>query len=514
MTPPRLARLFPAILFFSLFLAGPAPAEDSGIVQKLYDNAVQLLRSGKSDEALKGFEQIYRSYKSTPQASDSLYQAACFHYPTTDVDDLGAVSRDRIQRAAPLFELIRRDYGTSPRAPEALYRLGLLALEAENPKANPNEAYAAFTSVANVYPESSLVGDALYGAAVSQMRTGAFDAAIEDLSHLVELVGDRPLARRGRLALGYCLYQSGEFARAMEEYQRVRDLSPGKPEADQALERLTLLHRLRVLPAAGRTVTYRLDGTYPGRLEGLGLRSVTALALRPSGELLVADGKQGLGLILDSRGRPTEKLVFPAPQAAAVSRKGDPILLGAGTVLTGKIQQPLTRPDVASSRPVRDVLGAAVDRDGRIYVADGRTNEVLLFGRGLDFRAAIHRSAAGRLAAVRVGTDNRLYVLDSREKTITVYSEEKSVGRIRLSGPPAAITDPVALAVDDLGDLYVVDAGSGRIVVLEPGGQKVLAVLRGEKGKGGLSAPERVEVDHQGRVYVYDRRADAILRFQ
>ena len=46
----------------------------------------------------------------------------------------------QILKAAPVLERIRKDYGTSPRVPEALYKLGLLALEPDNPKASANEA--------------------------------------------------------------------------------------------------------------------------------------------------------------------------------------------------------------------------------------------------------------------------------------------------------------------------------------------------------------------------------------
>ena len=45
-----------------------------------------------------------------------------------------------------MLERIRKDYSASPRAPDALYKLGLLALEPDNPQAGYNEAYAAFTS--------------------------------------------------------------------------------------------------------------------------------------------------------------------------------------------------------------------------------------------------------------------------------------------------------------------------------------------------------------------------------
>jgi len=209
----------------------------------------------------------------------------------------------------------------------------------------------------------------------------------------------------------------------------------------------------------------------------------------------------------------TGKVIFPGPQAAAMDRRGDPVLGGVGMILLRKKPRPLTRPDAASSRPVREIGGVGVDQDGRIYVADQKTGEVLLYSRDLDFRAPLHRSGSGRLAGLKVGFDNKVYILDPREKSVVILSEGKSVARIRLDEAPAEIAEPVGLAVDDLGDLYLCDAGTGRVVVLDPTGRKVLATLKGDRSKSGLSSPEQIEVDHQGRIYVYDRRADAILRF-
>ena len=156
----------------------------------------------------------------------------------------------------------------------------------------------------------------------------------------------------------------------------------------------------------------------------------------------------------------------------------------------------------------------AVDRDGKIYVVDSKSSEVLLYGRGLDFRAPIHRSVGGRLADVKVGFDNQVYILDSRDRSVTVLTERKPATRIRLEDPPASISDPAALAVDELGNLYVGDVSSGRVVILDPAGRNVLSVLQPDRTRGGVAAPEKIEVDRQGRIYVYDRKADAILRFQ
>lgn len=512
--PPRLPRHLPALLALFFLLPSVAAAQETGIVEKLYENALLLLRSGKTEEGLKGFEQIYTSYGQTPQAPDALFQSGSYHYPVMDLNDLGIATREEIQRATTLFEWIRKQYDTSPRAPEALYKLGLLALEPANPNASPNEAFAAFTSVANVYPGSPLVGDALFGAATSQVRSGAFEDALAVFSRLLEQVPGYASAARARLAFGYCQYRAGDYPRAMEEYQKVRDLFPGKPEAQVALERLTLLHRLRLLPATGRAIVYRPDVSYLGKLESLGIRSVTDLAIGPDGSLLVADGKQGLTQTVDPRGRPEGRFSFPGVGAVALDRRGNALLLGGCTILMNKQQLSLTRPDSFGPRLVRETSGVAVDGDGKIYVVDSRNNEVLLYGRALDFRTPVHRSPGGKLADVKVGFDNQVYILDSRERSVTILSEGRPTTRVRLGDPPASIVDPVALAVDDLGNLYVSDASAGRVVILDPAGKRVLSVLRSDRGRGGIAAPDKIEVDRQGRIYVYDRKANAILRFQ
>jgi DNA-binding beta-propeller fold protein YncE len=147
-------------------------------------------------------------------------------------------------------------------------------------------------------------------------------------------------------------------------------------------------------------------------------------------------------------------------------------------------------------------------------VGDAKTGEVLLFGRALDFRTSVYRSAGGKLGSIRIGFDNQIYVLDTRDKSVTVLQAGKTMGRIRVGDAPASLSEPADLAVDELGDLYVADPGTGRVMVLDPTGKKILSTLGPDRPKEGIVAPERLEVDRQGRIYVYDRKADAILRYQ
>src|SRR5206468_7672947 len=73
-------------------------------------------------------------------------------------------------------------------------------------------------------------------------------------------------------------------------------------------------------------------------------------------------------------------------------------------------------------------------------------------------------TTSGRLADVKVGFDNRVYVLDSKEKSVSVYSDGKGIARLRLDEPPASISLPLDMAVDELGDLYLCDRSEERRV--------------------------------------------------
>jgi TolA-binding protein len=508
----RPARLILSLLV--LLLAHPVIGQEKGIAQALYENALQLLRTGKTEEALKRFEEIYSNYGASERAPDALFQAATYYYPYTELEDLGQAPRDAIQKTIPLLQKIRSGYGSSSRAPEAIYLLGLLALEPDNPAGNPNEAYAAFTSVADVYPESPRVGHALYGAAVSQMRAEAYESALEDFSRLLEQVPDFPGAPEARLAFADCLFRAGDFQRSMEELQEVRALYPSKPEAREAVERLTLMHRLRLEPLAGRNVVYAVDPEFNGKMQVLGVKSLVSMASDPEGELLIGDGRGGSIVKVDASGRTIARIVLENVSAVAMDRGGTPVAAGGGVLVYGKQQRLLNRPEASSTRPIKDVVSLAADRGGRTLAADGKSGEVLLFGRGGEFKTALHKTTSGKLAEVRVGLDDQVYVLDSKDKTISLYSEGKVVSRLRLDEPPASIAAPLDFAVDDLGDLYVVDGAAARIVVLDPTGKRILSTILAEKGKGVLTEPQRVEVDRQGRVYVYDRRSDAIVRFR
>ncbi|MBC7961388.1 MAG: 6-bladed beta-propeller [Steroidobacteraceae bacterium] len=96
--------------------------------------------------------------------------------------------------------------------------------------------------------------------------------------------------------------------------------------------------------------------------------------------------------------------------------------------------------------------------------------------------------------------DNNLYVLERRSSTILVFdSSERYLRAIRLK--TASISSPVALAIDQKkGRLYVSDAATRRIVVLD-----LLGVVQNSIGSAGqFNLPVALVINSKGQIIVAD----------
>ncbi|MBI4161598.1 MAG: tetratricopeptide repeat protein, partial [Acidobacteria bacterium] len=180
-----------------LSLASAAPPEE-GFDEKLYRNGLALVQAGQTDHALRTFKELLDGYPTSPRADDALFRSGDLFYSNDAIDGLHRAEADPIARALPFFERIQAEYPRSDNAAAALHRLALLALEGRNPKRSPVEAYARFSRLLALYPESPLVDRALLGAANAQMQLGDCGLALFHLDRLFERFPGSPAADAGR----------------------------------------------------------------------------------------------------------------------------------------------------------------------------------------------------------------------------------------------------------------------------------------------------------------------------
>jgi uncharacterized protein (TIGR03437 family) len=160
-------------------------------------------------------------------------------------------------------------------------------------------------------------------------------------------------------------------------------------------------------------------------------------------------------------------------------------------------------------------LGIAVDISGNVYVADSGNNRVLEISQGSIATVATLSPTIG-CAGVAVSPNGTLYVSTS----VNVYQMNDGL-LVRVSqSPPPAKFEPVGIAVDANGRVYVADVGNHEIWQISNGTMTVVAG-NGASGYSGDNGPatlaelnwaEWVAVDAADNLYIADSMNNRIRK--
>jgi TolA-binding protein len=518
--PPRAAVLIAAAAALVPGGARAAPAAEEGgsdLARRTFLNAEQLMREGKYDQALRDFQQVIHAFADSPLADDALMRVGSYHYPAESIAELGSASPAAQEAARPYFEQVRERYPQSDSAPHACFKLGLLSLEPGSPKRNLDEAYAGFYSVVNIYPESAWVGGALLGAAVAELGKRNYDRAILALERSLEESPRGPSSAEASFYLGFANARTGDVLRAAEAFQACRLIDEKSPAARSALDWLTLLHNVRLRPAAGLSPELRHDSEFVPRLPaGEDLRGQVDLAVDPSGRLLVADPRRGAVLTFAQDGSKTAIDPMEGAARVAVDADGRPLAAAPGRVdLAGPAFHPVRRSGSAL-RPVAEIGGLWRGSRGDVYLLDLGEGELLAYGADPAAPRILHqdKQAGTRVVALAGGPEDRLYLLDRKGKGVLVLRPGEAPAPLYQPGSGPVLEEPVDVAVDALGDVYVLDGRLRMVLVLDPEGKRLTRIAPPAGSPGELVEPAAVAVGPQGEVYVYDERKRTVLRFR
>ncbi len=153
------------------------------------------------------------------------------------------------------------------------------------------------------------------------------------------------------------------------------------------------------------------------------------------------------------------------------------------------------------------LTGMAVSRDGRVYTVqggeivlrDGMSGDVLsrLAYPGGDYFDDVSLAAGGELAAAWYANRDDVVMFDARgEPAWTIEAA--------LSGLTGDSELSMRVAVDGLGDLFVLGEFHKAVFRFDPGGRYVSRFGSSGDEPGQFTAPGAIAVDGQGRVYIGD----------
>lgn len=298
----------------------------------------------------------------------------------------------------------------------------------------------------------------------------------------------------------------------------------------------------------------------------------SALALNPSGDLLVGDASNNTIHLVSSAGRAVllagtagtqgaadgegARASFRLPAGMATDAAGNVYVADTGnsvirritptgvvTTLAGSADNQGHRDGAGGAAWFNAPAGIAVDGAGTIYVADTGNSVIRRItpegnvttiagtpGRQGSSDGMALAAEFNQPAGIAVDSAGTIHVADTLNHTIRRITpagivETRAglggvVGATDGTGSEALFNRPMGLAVGEGGRLYVADSGNATIRVVSPQGEVttllglagVAGLKDGMRQEAWLNQPTAIALDRRGALYVTDRGNGAIRR--
>jgi TolA-binding protein len=502
--PQRPAPLILTVALLAWPAGGPRPlAAPDDVASRQLENGDRLARDGKQEQAEAAWHDVVARYPDSiaaPQALDRLGSAA---FPAEDLADLGRSTVPRAAAARAAFERIAADYRASRQAARANLKLALLFADPMAGAYDLDEAYARYSAVVHLYPDSDLVDDALFGMGTVLATQGAGVRALAPLERLAADWPASPLAERAHLLGALCLTRAGRLEDAALELQSLRRAAPESPLASEARERLTHLVRLIEARRPGGSPAYTRHRFLPLRVPAESSpRAIASMAAGEADQIVIADQRDGAVLTLDPGAALIERQDVPGAAAVWTDRFGTLIAAGGDLIRQGR-RSPLTpRP---GEEPPREIDFISRDGQGRLTIHDAKSGEILRYHPDLTFEKRLVGGKERRVDALAAAPDGALCLLDGRAKTVSCLLPSGGEERITLA-PVEDLDHPDGLAIDFVGDFVVLDRGEKLVAVFDPAGAPLARIRAGDGAEPLLWQPGPLCVNLRGQILVFDQR--------
>jgi outer membrane protein assembly factor BamD (BamD/ComL family) len=480
-----------AALAVAVTLHAQTPEESA---RRRLESGRAFLKSQNYGEAIKDFQVVIQTYSATSVADDALLELANYQLEITH-DPKGADAS---------ADTLLKQYGESDSAPMALVLKERIAIEVSHAPEQLSAAIAGFDRVSRLYEGMGAASAAMYYAAEAARVGGRREEAIDRFGRLAAAYPSSPWTARALLGSASSLAGGAQPVRAMEQLQRARLQFPASRESATALEWNTILYRLYVRPPSQPSFTF---GAGVGGPAGK-FRDVQDIAVDRDNNLLVAT-KTGV-TVLNGKGAVVRSIAVPEPQAIFFDGIGHAhtIHQGGGLRDEGKAGVTLASTTVDGKLRPLSLDAGVTTSSGDLLVSDRELKTVLRFSADGKPKGEFVRQVAARRLAITELDD--VAALDSDAKTVTLLNRDgKIVTRIPDRGDGYQFRQPVDIAYDGLGHLYVLDRTA--VFVFSPQGPKLITAFTvPERNPGAFGNPESLALDSAGRLYVFDRRTDMV----
>ena len=165
----------------------------------------------------------------------------------------------------------------------------------------------------------------------------------------------------------------------------------------------------------------------------------------------------------------------------------------------------LTPPTDVAARTTQ--LYVAVDpKTGDVYTTDRSHGAVYIYSADGVYRGIFRPDpdpGAWQPLAIAFDRDGNLFISDAGGTFQTVREIDRNGHVVLTIGTDGMLNFPNGIAVDKSGDIYVTDSNNGRLLVFDKAGTQLGLIQRGP-AQGEFSMPRGIVIDDVGKVYVVD----------
>jgi TolA-binding protein len=471
---------------------------DDEFARRQYESGRAFMLKQRHAEGLKDFQAVVTSFPKSSVADDALLQVALYHLE---------IGHD-LEAAREAADRLLKEYPDSDSAPMGYVVDGRLRIARGRTTEDVDAALASFERVSRLFPNSEAVGAARYftGDILQLARRSG-----EAMGHFRRVTLEFPQsiwAARATLASVASLVDADRAAAAFADLQRVRQRFPNTPEATAAMNLNTIIYRLYVKPAAQR---YQFSGKYVGA-ETARFRDVIGVAIDSAGRTLIGH-RQGVN-VFDAGSKLVSTLQANEPSAFFL--EGDRVVVVQRDTLysDGVPPVPIAIPPVGGrdGRRVEEIRAAAALSNGDRLIADHGGRAIIRVRPSGEYVGTFASVNARRLAVNRL---DDVAIIDDNSRAVTIADRDgKTLSTIAARGANYQFEDPVDVAFDALGHLYVIDARRPAVFVFGPKNRLLATITPPAKDPNAFQRPRAFALDAAGRMYIYDDRAQRVLVYQ
>ena len=472
-----------------------AQAEEDQARRQL-ESGRSFARQGNYAEAVRDFRVVADTYAATTVADDALLELARYYFN---------IANDTKEATTAVETLLKR-YPTSDSAAEAYLITGRLAMTRSHSQGDLDTALANFDRVSRLFPNSSVVPHSLVAAGEAYWLLGRHDDALASLVRAEVEYPNNPATAQAHLFVAQVLVTRGDAVGAMEELQQIRNRWPQSEDAEIALGRLTILHRLYVRAKGGAPFAVTPETPGPPRIQNM------AGMITTSRGVIYWAAENGAGQLTTQK--PPAAPGVKEPRGLTRDRLGNPVVIEvgglkpfAGEKMSTQVMRPNGQPQV-----LEKIDGAVQLYSGDWLVMDDDFRAIQRFNR-----VGEHQGQFGttRVSRMIINDFDEIAAIDRDQRGVVILDGTGAViARIPAKGTGYELPNIEALAFDAFGHLYVLDRGTIAVFrILRSSPRQVMLLATFSEPTTVPTAFRRATafaLDASGGVYLYDDRAERV----